>query len=483
MKRKLRNFLGVCALLMFIATISPAQSPDFKNAMSFKYLSINYQEDLPFDQAFNNFRDNTAGVEIAYLRNLAKPLNLAIPFKMGVADLPTAAGGLDKSNFFLSLDALFHLTYFKNKNIFVPYLLAGVGATYIDKSFGDTELNPQVPLGAGLNIKVTQNFYIQLQYEYRLAFEDFRDHEHLGLGFQWLMGNPPPPDKDGDGVTDDVDNCPDTPGLAALKGCPDRDGDGITDKADNCPDVAGIATFNGCPDTDEDGLMDSEDDCPEEAGPKSNKGCPIADTDGDGLKDDVDNCPNEVGPASNNGCPIADTDGDGLKDDVDDCPNQAGPASNKGCPIPDTDGDGVKDDVDKCPTTKGPASNSGCPEIKEEDKEVLKFAMKSVQFNTAQATLKSVSLPVLDEVAGIMNKYPDYSLSISGHTDSVGDEASNQLLSERRAKTCYDYLVSKGVDPKRMSYVGYGETQPIADNKYKDGRETNRRVEFNIHLK
>lgn len=84
----------------------------------------------------------------------------------------------------------------------------------------------------------------------------------------------PEEDRDGDGVPDKDDLCPDTPGLASLQGCPDKDGDGIPDHLDACPDVAGPAEFNGCPDTDGDGVPDNLDRCPKVAGPASNHGCP-----------------------------------------------------------------------------------------------------------------------------------------------------------------------------------------------------------------
>ena len=81
-------------------------------------------------------------------------------------------------------------------------------------------------------------------------------------------------DRDGDGLNDDVDACPDDPGPAALQGCPDRDGDGIPDKDDQCPDEAGLPEYNGCPDTDQDGIPDFRDECPQEPGIIENNGCP-----------------------------------------------------------------------------------------------------------------------------------------------------------------------------------------------------------------
>jgi len=89
----------------------------------------------------------------------------------------------------------------------------------------------------------------------------------------------------------------------------DRDGDGIPDSVDRCPDEP----------EDFDGFQDDD-------------GCPEPDNDGDGVPDVVDRCPNTPGPAENAGCPIRDADGDGVPDDVDRCPNTPGPASNQGCP-------------------------------------------------------------------------------------------------------------------------------------------------------
>lgn len=81
----------------------------------------------------------------------------------------------------------------------------------------------------------------------------------------------------------------------------DSDGDGVTDENDNCPEIAGLERMNGCPDVDEDGIADNVDKCPDKAGPGTVSGCP--DTDGDGLTDDVDMCPTAKGTGANKGCP------------------------------------------------------------------------------------------------------------------------------------------------------------------------------------
>ena len=119
---------------------------------------------------------------------------------------------------------------------------------------------------------------------------------------------PPPSDRDGDGINDDVDKCPDVKGFLRYQGCPipDRDKDGINDEEDKCPDVPGLSRYQGCPipDTDKDGINDEEDKCPTVPGLSRYQGCPIPDTDGDGVNDEEDRCITIPGPKENFGCPI-----------------------------------------------------------------------------------------------------------------------------------------------------------------------------------
>jgi len=170
-------------------------------------------------------------------------------------------------------------------------------------------------------------------------------------------------DRDGDGVADEADACPDQAGSRAARGCPDRDDDGIPDAEDACPDEAGPPGSDGCPapregDRDGDGLLDEADACPDEAGPPSAEGCP--DADGDGVGDATDACPAEPGLPEQDGCPgSGDQDSDGVPDAEDACPEESGLPEHGGCP--DGDGDGVRDGDDECPDEPGPAP-SGCPD-------------------------------------------------------------------------------------------------------------------------
>jgi outer membrane protein OmpA-like peptidoglycan-associated protein len=103
-----------------------------------------------------------------------------------------------------------------------------------------------------------------------------------------------------------------------------------------------------------------------------------------------------------------------------------------------------------------------------------------VLFDVNSATLKPGGYTEINRVAGVLNQYPQTNIMIAGHTDSTGAETYNQQLSERRAQAVQQALVAAGVSPARMTAVGYGQSQPIADNRTEAGRQLNRRVTINI---
>jgi len=88
--------------------------------------------------------------------------------------------------------------------------------------------------------------------------------------------------------------------------------------------------------------------------------------------------------------------------------------------------------------------------------------------------------PEIQRVADVLRQYPETNIQIAGHTDSQGSEVYNQQLSERRAQAVRDALVGMGVDPGRITVIGYGESRPIASNDTASGRQHNRRVEVRI---
>lgn len=103
-----------------------------------------------------------------------------------------------------------------------------------------------------------------------------------------------------------------------------------------------------------------------------------------------------------------------------------------------------------------------------------------VTFDVDSATIKPQFYAVLDDVAAVLNRYPQTLVDISGHADSSGADAYNQTLSERRAGSVAQYLIGRSVMPERMYVRGYGETRPIASNDTAEGRARNRRVEIVI---
>jgi outer membrane protein OmpA-like peptidoglycan-associated protein len=113
-------------------------------------------------------------------------------------------------------------------------------------------------------------------------------------------------------------------------------------------------------------------------------------------------------------------------------------------------------------------------------KEVIVLKGINFAFNSAELTAESKKVLDQDRDVARLKGEPDIRVEVAGHTDSVGSDAYNQKLSERRAQSVVDYLISKGVDPKRLKAVGYGKTKPVASNATDAGRAENRRVELQV---
>ncbi|MCS7036238.1 MAG: OmpA family protein [Saprospiraceae bacterium] len=394
-------------LLLAVLLLMPAPSwAQPRHSFALRPTLYNYHAPLrdnspSFSDIFG--KNSGGGVELTYYRRLLPNMLLGLPLRVGAAQTDPRSSNAGQREWLLHADVLAQQHFLRPTAGVQPYLHAGIGGVY---NFEQQAFGIHFPVGVGLNVRIVKNVYLTAQTQHRFA-NDNRDVWHHAIGIQFNFGKElptrrkeqPTPDKpadrDGDGVLDTEDRCPDQPGLATTFGCPDRDSDGIADRDDRCPDEPGPATLSGCPDRDGDGLADRDD---------------------------------------------------------------------------------------RCPDKPGPASNFGCPEVSQADRDILAAAVRNVQFATNSANLLPSSNAVLDQVAALMARYPEYRLVISGHTDSVGDDKFNLDLSKRRAKACYDYLVSKGVDPRRMTHEGYGETRPIADNNTEAGRARNRRVEFELRL-
>lgn len=144
----------------------------------------------------------------------------------------------------------------------------------------------------------------------------------------------------------------------------------------------------------------------------------------------------------------------------------------------DSDGDGVADGADECPNTlQGLEVDAvGCVKTDETQNLVL----LGVSFETNSDRLTANAKDILATTAEGLKGQADLKVEIAGHTDSVGDADYNQQLSLQRAQAVRNYLIERGVAPDQLEANGYGETSPLRSNETKEGRERNRRVEFNV---
>lgn len=322
------------------------------------------------------------------------------------------------------------------------------GTTVLDDAFGKRSTPTEGILGAHYS-----------------ATEDLRFGAGIGTGLTRGYGSPElrallgvewaqaiVTDRDGDGIRDKDDACPDVKGVRdedpAKSGCPpeppaDRDHDGILDRDDACRDVPGVrsddATKNGCPP-------------PPPAAPK--------DGDGDGILDLDDACPAEPG--------LKTTD----------------PKTN-GCPDPDRDKDGIPNVSDACPDEPGPQDpdpkRNGCPKAFVKDGQIR--ILDQVKFKTSSVDILpgKESEEVLQAVLAVLVAHPEIKkVRIEGHTDNRGAEALNKKLSASRAASVVTWLTGHQIDRARLSSEGFGADRPISENTTEEGRQNNRRVEFHI---
>ena len=356
-------------------------------------------------------------------------------------------------------------------------VVADTYATYQTGSGTADALRASNEVTGGFKIFVERNSYLFLGGgpRYTQGFEAANVRGFIGFIFEPSIG-----DRDGDGIKDDVDKCPDQP----------EDFDGFQDE-DGCPD----------PDNDNDGILDINDRCPNEPedrdGDQDEDGCPEGsdgDRDGDGILDSKDKCPDDPedkdGFEDLDGCPDPDNDKDGIPDKKDQCPNDPedkdGFEDLDGCPDPDNDKDGIPDVVDKCPnepeTYNGFEDEDGCPDkgLVDIDKDNI-LILKKIQFKTASAEILPASNEILDAVATTLNHHPEFTLvEVAGHADERATDEYNLKLTQDRVNSVMAALVLRKVDRKVLRAKGYGEFCP-EDPAHNDAAwEKNRRVEFKI---
>ncbi len=350
------------------------------------------------------------------------------------------------------------------------------GQLFIDAHFGYHNYERQDR--AGYNVGIGYEFSLSKDFNFGPYFRF--SHVPIGDGFSYMSasfgiqasvgGKFEPDDADKDGIEDDNDACPllaeDIDSFEDGDGCPDDDNDkdGVPDKNDACPDVAGVASNQGCEETDNDhdGIKNKKDACPDAAEDKDGfedaDGCPDLDNDKDGIPDAEDKCPNDA------------EDKDGFED-------------SDGCPDKDNDQDGIVDTVDKCPmipeTVNELDDKDGCPDFIRVTEDKIELLDK-VYFSKNNKTIQDRSKPMLEEAAAILAILPEMKLRIEGYTDNTGAPKAATKRSAAQAEAVKAFFVDAGVDASRLSATGKGQENPIADNKTKDGRAENNRIELII---
>ena len=381
---------------------------------------------------YYNVKRMAPGLAVSYAEGLNNHLDFQTMLSGSFVNysVPGSPNLTTRETLLLEASASANFKLLTDNYVINPYIGIGAGGYFHKSTFGAF-----LPVGAGLQFRLAQDVFINLNTQYRMPVtEKAQYHLFHNLGFVAPLVDrkeepviPPIPvvtDRDKDGVPDSDDQCPDVPGVPVLKGCPDKDSDGIADASDKCPDVPGLAKYQGCP--------------------------------------------------------IPDSDGDGVNDETDKCPNEKGLARYEGCPIPDTDGDGVNDEEDKCKDEPGVPENFGCPEIPKEIIQQINKAADNIEFATGSDRLLPASFRGLDQVVELMKNDLTLNATIDGHTDSTGGRPRNMQLSASRAKAVVNYITSKGIEASRLQSNGYGPDRPIAPNRTAAGRSKNRRVEILI---
>jgi outer membrane protein OmpA-like peptidoglycan-associated protein/opacity protein-like surface antigen len=342
---------------------------------------------------------------------------------------------------------------------FVPFANAGFGMMHTSSSLLGSDTDWPVHAGGGLKFFITDAVAVRVDGRYlrgpseQAPYTLNAGYGEFGVGITYVPQIQPsrrePPKLDGD-----------------------RDGDGIPDSRDKCPDQP----------EDKDMFQDED-------------GCPDPDNDGDGIPDAIDKCPldpeDKDGFQDQDGCPDLDNDGDGIPDKFDKCPNEPedkdGFQDFDGCPDPDNDNDGIPDTIDKCPnepeTINGFQDEDGCPDkgdslvVMSPDRLEL---LESIQFQRGDKLTKSSS-NLLGQIGATLRAHSELvRVRITAHVQPSANPDKDQTTSDTRATLLRDWLVKYGIDAKRLEARGFGGTKPLVPADQKGAAAINDRVELII---
>jgi outer membrane protein OmpA-like peptidoglycan-associated protein len=422
--------------------------------------------------------------------------------------------GVDSANnnwwtYIIPLDVRFILSPFE-MDVWNPYIYAGAGAMFFNNDKQPLVTSPNsveqkawtgiFPVGGGFEIALSDAIALDINGGYTFTLSDDLNgynnersndgYYYAGLGLIFVSGSGAS-DKDGDGLTKREEK-----ELGTDPNNPDTDGDRLQDgeevrthvtdplntdtDADNLGDGEEVLNRKTDPnkaDTDGDGLNDGDE-------VNTHKTDPLKlDTDGDNLNDGIEVTELKTNPL------LDDSDGDNLKDGAEVNVHKTDPNNI------DTDAEGLKDgeevnmyrtdplnpDTDAGTVDDFTEVNRGTNPLNPDDDVVkmdVPIVLEGITFETGKWDITPESELVLQGALQTMMTYEDIIVEISGHTDNVGSNASNQKLSQRRADSVRFWLIQKGVAPDRIIAKGYGEEFPRVPNDTPDNKRMNRRIEF-----
>jgi outer membrane protein OmpA-like peptidoglycan-associated protein len=438
---------------------------------------------------FNDLSDQKVGpggeLEIAY--GLSRSLSLGL---LTGWELLKSEDVVSTGTHYLKIDGvpatLALKAYFSPGQSFSPYGYIGAGGMFYKRRTSGNVYVPKdewektlhIPVGLGFNSFINKDvaFTLDVSYRFMDAWTDYvgadggtDGYATAKAGLNFFMGSSDSDDDDMDGLTNGEEKK-----LGTDPNNPDSDADGLKDGEE----VQTTSTNPMKADTDGDGLSDGAEVKTHKTNPNK------ADTDGDGLNDGDEVNKHKTDPLK------GDTDGDGLMDGSEVSMHRTDPIKT------DTDGDGLNDgdevnkhktdplkmDTDGGSVSDGKEIAKGTNPLTPDDDIPIKvgvaMVLEGITFKTGSAEILPESEPRLQKGFESLQDNPSVTVEIAGHTDNTGKRETNMKLSQARADAVKNWLVNKGIDPARITTVGYGPDKPIAPNKTKEDRAKNRRIEF-----
>lgn len=414
-------YLAIIAALIFSFNTSKAQTSESPLMAGLSGIFLDYQGMLTGDVTQIKTFDPgiTFGAHVYVTDWLNASLNSAF--------VPEATYPIGENQFIstslIDVNTMVQLksngTFLKEDAFLAPYITTGFGL-----NTASNNVRLYIPAGLGLKVQVTPNFSFAFEsiYKQRLGKEKYQHFSH-SIGFVFALPSNRKPVKEDKKKEETFEEKPQVADNALV----DTDQDGVPDRDDLCPEVKGKAHYLGCPEEEKQ----------------------------ESPSDKTDVAVNKPKPT-----PITPIGSDKRK------PAETEPTGSTNSP----------EVVDMPEATQEPFK-----EISSEDLRYLEHAMANIYFEPASDELTFDSYGVLDTVAMILERNPNYDLQVMGHTDNLGDQNTNLVLSIKRAFKVKYYLVyEKDVRLSRITSDGYSSVAPVADNSTEEGRAKNRRVEFKL---